>query len=338
VANCSGCHVTHGGDPAALVGPSVDRGLLIAESPSDVCLLCHAESLGSVFGSDPLAPPPERGAGNFVFLLEDNINDAAGGAVDPILGDASGHNIVAPGHALTADPRYSLSPGGSFPSSRLGCTSCHDPHGNASFRMLRGTGPVTGGGVTFAYPAPAAREIDINSTPETDSHHTAYRAGMSNWCANCHGRYHVSGSGSGFEHTVDVNLGTTVTQRYNEYRGDADPTGGVQSTAYLAEVPFEEAGNRTSSTTGAGPRSRIMCLSCHRAHGSSAPSAGRWDFNVSLLVDDGRESGSHRIPNPYGDPDQGPLCQKCHASGTDPLAPPSLQRTVPFRDPTAPTW
>ena len=79
-------------------------------------------------------------------------------------------------------------------------------------------------------------------------------------------------------------------------------------------------------------------MTCHRAHATSAMDAGRWDFNVSLLVDDGRESGSHRIPNPYGDPAQGPLCQKCHASGTDPLAPPSLQRSSPFKDPTAPTW
>lgn len=66
VANCSGCHVTHD-DSGALVGPSADGGLLIAESPSDVCLLCHAESLGAVLGSDPPPRPPSAGPGTSSF-------------------------------------------------------------------------------------------------------------------------------------------------------------------------------------------------------------------------------------------------------------------------------
>ena len=61
VANCSGCHLAHG-DAGKLVGPSADKGLLIAESPSDVCLVCHARASGQVFGTDPLVPPPEAGA------------------------------------------------------------------------------------------------------------------------------------------------------------------------------------------------------------------------------------------------------------------------------------
>jgi len=272
-----------------------------------------------------------------VASLDGLESSAPGGASSPILGDASGHNLVAPGHALSGDPLRSLGPGGGFPSNRLGCTSCHDPHGNSSFRMLRGVGPVEGG-PGFSAPAPAAEGTDIGSRPEADDHHTAYLRGVSQWCANCHGMYHEPGSGSAFEHPIDVPLGAAVSQRYNEYRGETNPTGGLLSGAYLAEVPFEDPAGRTSSTAGPGPRSRVMCLSCHRAHGSSAPSAGRWDFDVSLLVDDGRESGSHRIPNPYGDPAQGPLCQKCHAGTPDALAPSSLGRDVPFRDPTSPGW
>ena len=55
-----------------------------------------------------------------------------------------------------------------------------------------------------------------------------------------------------------------------------------------------------------------MCLSCHRAHASSAPAAGRWDFNVTFLHEDGAESGSWTIPDPYGDLSQRSLCNKCH--------------------------
>jgi len=331
VANCNGCHLSHPDESGVLVGPSADDGLLIAESASDVCLLCHAESLGAVLGSDPLAPPPERGAGKFVFLLEDNLNDGPEGAANPILGDAAGHNLAAPAHGLRPDPRYSRAPGGHFPARRLGCTSCHDPHGNPSFRMLHGAGPVMGGVAFFGQPAPKAVGIDIGSAPESQSHHTAYQSGMSDWCANCHGRYHTGGSGSDFEHETDHVFEASISERYNEYGGDDDPTGGLQATAYLVEVPFEEAGNTTASTAGASPRSRVMCLSCHRAHASSSPAAGRWDFNVALLADDGSPSGSYRIPDPYASPDQGPLCGKCHevsAEGEELVLP---ERFRPFR-------
>lgn len=315
-ANCNGCHLSHPGGDGTLLGPSADDGLLIAESPSDVCLLCHAESLGSVLGSDPLAPPPERGAGNFVFLLEDNLNDAADGSWQPIPGDAAGHNLVAPGHGLSADPRYAVAPGGRFPANRLGCTSCHDPHGNGNFRMLHSSGPVLSGVAHFARPAPDALGTDIGSAPESPDHHTAYRSGMSDWCGNCHGRYHESGSGSGFEHETNDALDASFQERYLAYAGDADPDGGHPARAYLPEVPFEDPTNDPAGSSGPGSRSRIMCLSCHRAHASSAPAAGRWDFGVALLADDGKASGSHPIPDPYRDPQQGPLCAKCHGAST----------------------
>ncbi len=33
----------------------------------------------------------------------------------------------------------------------------------------------------------------------------------------------------------------------------------------------------------------VLCLTCHRAHATSSPDAGRWDFNVTLLFEDGLE-------------------------------------------------
>ena len=113
VASCSGCHTMHNsqdGAPIDLNHPSGNPWLLIAASPSDVCLSCHANSFGSVLGNSPLAPPPERGAGNFVFLLEDNINDGPNGATNPILGSAAGHNINAPAHGLATDGTSPVSP------------------------------------------------------------------------------------------------------------------------------------------------------------------------------------------------------------------------------------
>ena len=86
----------------------------------------------------------------------------------------------------------------------------------------------------------------------------------------------------------------------------------MQATAYLAAVPFEDAANTTTSTAGPTAASQISCITCHRAHATSAPDAGRWDFNVTFLHEDGVESGSYQIPDPYNDLNQRSLCNKCH--------------------------
>ncbi|MDH3404903.1 MAG: hypothetical protein OES32_18900 [Acidobacteriota bacterium] len=324
VARCSGCHVMHDTSQGLVVavGPSGEPGLLVGETASDVCLQCHASQYGEVLGANPLLPPVERGGGNFIFLVEENLNDAVDGATNVIPGETGGHNLVAPGHGLAADARLSFSPGGSFPAAEMGCTSCHDPHGNANFRHLYGAGPVQGGLAFFSSPAPDAEGIALGGAGESDGRHTAYRRGMSDWCGNCHGRYHddvltpaVPGGGDPLEHPSDEVLGLETRDRYNAYNGDDDPAGGTVATAYLAAVPFEDPASTTSTTFGAGGGSRVMCLTCHRAHATSSPAALRWDFRVSLLAADGLVSGSYAIPSPYAGTSQGTLCAKCHAAG-----------------------
>ena len=306
----------HASDEGQVV--MVDTGpLLLAASSSDLCLACHDQE--SVFGPAPAAPPPERGGGNFAFLLESNINDAPDGASDPLAGEAAGHSIISLDRGTVEDTRWHEAPGGSFPSRLLTCTSCHDPHGNSNFRLLYGEGPVQGGVAEFMNPAPLAVGLDIadRQAVESDARHTAYLGGMSAWCANCHGRYHEMEAAPGFTHPTDVPLGNQEITIYNRYNGDADPLGGSQGTAYLKDVPFETPGGSPTSTSGPAAGSRIMCLSCHRAHASSAPAATRWDMRVARLEDDGAVSGSHPIPNPYPGPEQGPLCRKCHPKSPD---------------------
>lgn len=311
VAHCNGCHTMHNsedGSEVAVGGPY--DWLLTAEKPSDVCLGCHAEGLGAVFVNDPLAPSAERGAGNFTFLLEDNINDGHNGALEPILGHAAGHSIDAPSRGVGPDPVLGMSPGGSFNSSWMGCTSCHDPHGNEAFRLLNGVGPVQDGLFSFTEPAPVAEGLTLFGAGESNTNHTAYMSGMSQWCSNCHGDFHASGD---LIHPSGVAMGGTIAAVYNSYNGTSDQTGGVQATAYLAAVPFEEdgAGYTTSSTLGPTGGSQVSCISCHRAHATSSPNAGRWDFNVTGLAEDGHESSAYAIPNPY-DEFQRSLCNKCH--------------------------
>jgi len=316
VAECAGCHTMHNSEGGKLVDPDSPSGnpwLLKDATPSDVCLSCHASRQGAVFGTDPLAPPPEKGGGNFVFLLEDNINDGYKGATTPIPGSAAGHNIDAPSRGVGPDGTLLKAPGGTFPSASLGCSSCHDPHGNTNFRLLYGAGEVQDGLATIANAAPEAIGMSLSSSGgvESNTKHAAYLSGMSAWCGNCHGDFH--NNTSKMVHPSGEALGGTIANTYSLYNGTVDITGGNPATAYLAAVPFEDAANTTTSTAGPSGTSQVMCLTCHRAHATSAPNAGRWDFNVTLLEDDGVESGSYVIPDPYSNANQRSLCNKCHA-------------------------
>ncbi len=313
VAHCNGCHTMHNSQDGFLVDPDNPDGnafLLKDATPSDTCLSCHATRLGAVFGADPLAPPPEKGSGNFAFLLEDNLNDAHAGASNPILGEAGGHSIVAPSLGAAADSTLSHAPGGTYPSAVLACSSCHDPHGNADFRMLYGIGHVESGDYTFTNPAPVAAGLSIHGGSESNTNHTAYQEGMSGWCGNCHGDFHANNTQ--LVHPSGMTLGGAIASAYGLYNGTVDQTGGSPATSYLAAVPFEDIAVTTDSTAGPTASSTVMCLTCHRAHASSAPDSGRWDFSVTLLEEDGLESGSYAIPDPYASPNQRSLCNKCH--------------------------
>jgi len=310
VAHCNGCHTMHNSVDGGLVdedSPGGNPWLLKDATPSDTCLNCHALKYGAVLAEDHLAPSPLKGAGNFCYLLADNLNSSAHGSA--IGGDAAGHNLNAPGHGLYTDGTLIAAPGGTFPAASMGCTSCHDPHGTDAYRLLYGAGRVVQG-TTFTAAAPEAEGLSLFGGSESQTSHVAYQGGMSDWCGNCHGDFHDR-EGGRLEHVSGSPMGGNIATIYNRYNGTTDMLGAVVATSYLADVPFDDPANTTDSTTGPSASSQVMCLTCHRAHGSSAPDAGRWDFNITLLDTDG--GASYAIPNPYPGPAQRSLCNKCHA-------------------------
>jgi hypothetical protein len=320
VAHCNGCHTMHNSQNGQPIDPNHPNGnlyLLNMETPSDVCLSCHSQTGTSsngryVMSLDPLNPQSEQGAGDFIFLTEDNLNDGYGGQLPQnfIPGYKGGHSIVAPSKNLAADPVLLTAPGGNFNSSMLGCSSCHDPHGNTSFRLLNGVGPVQAGVYTFTNPAPTASGITL-STAETNANHSAYKSGMSEWCANCHAAFHNSTHNL---HPSGSSLSDGEAVRYGIYNGTLDQSGGNPATSYLALVPFEDPAMTTTTTSGPTANSKVMCLSCHRAHATTGPDIGRWDFNITTWVEEGVNSHSWVIPNPYpgSGNSQRSLCNKCH--------------------------
>ncbi len=319
VGACGGCHAMHGGS-AGEPGPS-QPSLLKDANPTDVCLSCHATENGNTWGGALLVPGPVYGGGSFVFLTEDNLNDGPGGD-DPanwIPGAHAGHSVISSIYGTGPDPDFVSAPGGTYPASNLHCTSCHDPHGRGGhFRLLYGSDRpdaiVNGVVYTYTEPAPDADGIPLDGPPESPANHTAYRDGVSLWCANCHGQRYHQGPESAFQHPVDNPLSPALLDLYNRYRGTGllDGTG---SDAYIPEVALEFAGATTDFTGPVATGARVTCLSCHRAHASSGPRSGRWDFEITTWAEEGILSGSYAIPNPYAataGPAQRRLCDKCH--------------------------
>ena len=222
VAHCNGCHTMHNSQDGALVDPLSPNGnafLLVKADPSTVCIDCH-DHLDRTYpiGGDPLNPPAQRAGGNFIFLIEDTLNDGHGGATDPIPGDAAGHNIISGENGLAADATLTTAPGGTFPGGVMACTSCHDPHGSTDFRFLYGTGRGPSGFPGFTNPAPTAEGVSIFA-PVSASFHTAYNAGMSAWCGNCHGDFH--NNNTKLIHPSGATMGGTAANTYNLYNGSA---------------------------------------------------------------------------------------------------------------------
>jgi len=343
VAHCDGCHSMHN-SPENPVEGTPNNMLLKGSDASSTCLNCHAGS-GSYHSLSTDASNWSPG-GDFFWLTQSYTNSNWSGSVtsDP---DNMGHNVIAADFGLTVDGTNTGAPGGGYPSSRLSCASCHSPHGTANGGTAGGALPISVSGSYGAVPVSGTQAgnyrilndvgtgmmapAPIAATSgfgETDASHPAYGAGMSEWCATCHGGYinssqkHPSGNGEFLN-------GQSTT--YNAYVATGDFTG-VQATAFTALVQFERQETdkgilaaAVTSTAGPDSSDNVMCLTCHRAHASAFNNITRWDMEHELLaegwptaqnlVDMGAIPNSdyygRDIATDFGDY-QRSLCNKCH--------------------------
>jgi hypothetical protein len=306
VAHCDGCHSMHN-SPENPVSGTPNGQLLKGTDASSTCLNCHEGTGGyDIFSSNGSNFKP---GGDFFWLTQSYTNTVRGNAVtsDP---DNMGHNIVAVDFTLGVDGTNAQAPGGTYVSSQLGCTSCHDPHGQVQGGTANGQLPISVSGSygavpvagtiagnyrilgddqfkTLSAPAPIAVTAGFG---EDDSSHPSYGQGMAEWCASCHGQY----TGDPNKHPSGnlETLGATIAGNYNAYVATGDFTGGAGASAYTPLVPFErQETDKTillaAVTSSQGPVAgdNVMCLTCHRAHASAFNNIGRWNFEDELLED-----------------------------------------------------
>ena len=119
---------------------------------------------------------------------------------------------------------------------------------------------------------------------------------ISFFCAECHGDYHTTADVGGtsspwLRHPTDIVLGRGAGTEYSDYNN-----GG---TTYNLEAPVARPvvdGSSPTATVDPNDNSTsdgaiVMCLSCHRAHGSPQPDILRWDYTTIIAGGGSLNSG-----------------------------------------------
>ncbi len=314
--------------------------------PYLICSDCHTMHYSLQHDYSGGAPPTLGGGGPFRYLLRWDGNalctschdgqtfapDVVGSHVNGYVRQAGGTTTGATpydnwkGHTLSN--QYVTPPGGTSRMA-LACGSCHDPHGNANYRNLGGTVPVTyakgtndttkdvferkyyGDNVSSMAERYSVDNVDFNE-PNTQ------QSAMGRFCRGCHTDFHgqkgdsnMGGNGTGgtewLRHpTADANIGavggghsslTTFSSRF--YRVKVmSPTGnwGTQGQAW-ANAP-----------TDLTP----TCITCHKAHGNQNPFGLIYMAGTGPITEEGDAEGN-------GPPSAGggarKLCKQCHVQG-----------------------
>jgi hypothetical protein len=107
-------------------------------------------------------------------------------------------------------------------------------------------------------------------------------------CAECHGNFHdstaIGGTGTPWlRHPTDIvlmsaNRGTQEYSRYNDLAPGSNTYNIIVPVARGAVPSTPSNSVVTTATDGTG--AIVMCLSCHRAHGSNQPDILRWDYTT----------------------------------------------------------
>ncbi|MEI7743909.1 MAG: cytochrome c3 family protein [Chloroflexota bacterium] len=254
---CATCHRAHQTAGASLTAAASERSL---------CLTCHGSSaLGSILNvSDGVLAGTNSGsrASGFVNALMDT-SWVGNPVARPV---TSSH--MTDGVTGTMWGSGDIGSGPGQPGVALGCTSCHDPHGNGNYRILRPLPEGAAGTGTISVPDEAVKSYAVTSTADRyfgqvymDGNYEAQLA-LNRWCATCHTRFDAPGLDA-----AHVASGDSI-YTYRHRTRAVDPASGNCDACHLTATGEGDAVNilGISSATAHVP----LCENCHVAHGSAA--------------------------------------------------------------------
>ena len=316
---CNGCHTMHNsqGGTALAGGP---RATLLTNDcvgchSSDGaggsyptynlggCVVPVVNYTGSSAPSEYLA------GGNFYWVQKEGGTD---------MSDAKGHNIFsdnkdsltkAPGGITCGsnschDDLHTGYTGGDDLNGKYGCEGCHlapahhanDHANNVSglvnnanqgwYRFLSGhMGGVNGGGV-HGYEDGNWEAGQPDLAPGDKNNHNEYLGNLSRYsntttayCTGCHGQFHEQKlNGDWIRHPSD-----RVIKNEGEYAYTGRIAGTPDAHLYDPLSPVARPSvDGTPDDKVAPGTDMVMCLSCHRPHGSPNPDILRWDYSEML--------------------------------------------------------
>ncbi len=261
--SCAGCHRLHTAKAVALT----------MDAQPALCYTCHGatatgsalnvrDGLGYSDSTRVTLSGPLRGGG----FENARINSAAptGQQTTPTLQAGTPGTVPVLAAAAVVTSTHSMdgtslktwgngAAGGADTAIALRCTTCHDPHGNGNFRILRPIPNGSGGNSTPILDVATKTYTTANYWKVDDVAGNAanFITNVSAWCSTCHTRY-LAPTGSG-------------------------------STPLAGEAVYTYR-HRTDATATATP----TCIQCHVSHGSNAAMGTR---SVGVLTPDGLAIG-----------------------------------------------
>jgi predicted CXXCH cytochrome family protein len=294
---CAACHRVHRG---------VNEFLLLGDVES-LCLSCHGnDAIGSVLnvmgGTDE---------GNGGALRGGGFGTARINTADPSLPPAtvtigvlaavdaqpvqSKHSTDGSAQTIWGNGAINATPVPGLAGYDLTCASCHDPHGNGNYRILKaipdGSGaPTPGYSVPDTYPKTTNDYSTSNYFDMTFTGNVAtdnILKDTSAWCAQCHTRYLAARRAPLPADASRVNSGDAIfTFRHTS-----------------AGVSYSTAATPVASNV------TRACITCHAAHGSNA-TAGTYSGSVpdpaGFVATPAASNNKLLKMNNRG------MCQKCH--------------------------
>lgn len=252
--SCAGCHRAH----------TAKAGSLLLQAQPALCYTCHGAS-GTGANNDVVDglgyPNANRGGvagalrgGGFSYALinsaapsgqKDTYSNATGTVPVLATGAAVNSTHTADGSSVMAWGNGAISGTANYGATiNLRCGSCHNPHGNGNYRILRPIPEQSGAGAGVAISDPITKVYTTtNYWQVADTNAAGYIANVSAWCSTCHTRY-LAASTAG--HTDS---------------GDAVYT-------------YRHKSNDTAQGSA-------TCIQCHVAHGSNASVGGAYSNAVT---------------------------------------------------------
>lgn len=268
---CSSCHRMH---------DSKANKLLPLASMNDFCYSCHSKGQGADASVREGVYYDGQNSGHGWGVANGNLlggGFAFTGQGAPVTGN---HHLGSTEAAFGGSTVYTLS-----------CIDCHTPHDGPNYRLLRQSPGGTAAQISVPWNGPwtddsqtvkggdykAFTERDFTAADGVTEYTRNYAANIAAWCTTCHTRYfatNTNGAPNAYKEGDVYNAGDTygaIARHRHTVNTTITGNKSIEGIDYdlKSNLPLEDV-------TGNGRTSddRLTCLSCHKAHGSSASMYG----------------------------------------------------------------